>query len=56
MPKKNIMRRFRMSEISTVDVPAQEGAVATIMKNMRKAEPKPSRHSQLGLGLEVSKA
>lgn len=30
--KKRIMRKFKMTEISAVDVPAQSGAVATIMK------------------------
>lgn len=36
--KKNIMREFRMTEISGVDAPAQEGARVAIMK---RAEPTP---------------
>ena len=32
MAKKRIMRKFRISEISGVDVPAQQGARALIMK------------------------
>jgi hypothetical protein len=31
-PKRKIMRSFKMTEISAVDVPAQEGAVVTIVK------------------------
>ncbi len=31
-PQKNIMRRFRITELSGVDKPAQEAALATLMK------------------------
>ena len=37
-PRKNIMRRFVLKEISAVDVPAQEPALATIMKRRDKTE------------------
>lgn len=37
-PVKNIMRRFRLDEISAVDMPAQAGAVMTIMKRDDSAD------------------
>src|SRR5262245_56658938 len=32
-PKKRILRRFTLDEISTVDAPAQAGAVMTLLKS-----------------------
>ncbi len=43
-PKRRIMRAFKINEISAVDVPAQEGAVAVIMK--RKDLPASSGEGQ----------
>lgn len=38
MTKRNIMRAFKIAEISGVDVPAQEGAKALIMKRAPKSD------------------
>jgi hypothetical protein len=49
-PKKKIMRKFKMNEISAVDKPAQEGALAVIMKRAIKAvltAPDDSGHSHI---------
>lgn len=43
--KKRIFGKFRMDEISPVDVPAQEGAVISIMKRRQSGEP-PQRVSK----------
>ncbi len=32
-PKRRIMRSFKLNEISAVDIPAQQGALATLMKS-----------------------
>lgn len=41
MAKRNIMRAFKLDEISVVDMPAQEGAVVTLTKSAKSREDDP---------------
>ncbi len=52
-PRRRIMRAFKINEISAVDVPAQEGAVAVLMK--RNDEPTKVRSSPQTDELSVEK-
>lgn len=38
LPRKKIMRRFKINEISAVDIPAQEGALAALTKRADEAK------------------